>query len=483
MSENHIKLKKISDYLWEIPQEGGMKVPGRIYASSKILKEIEKDESLKQVANVAFLPGIVGYSLAMPDIHWGYGFPIGGVAATTLDEGVISPGGVGYDINCGVRLLRTDLETDYVKKNIKKIISALYSSVPTGVGSHGAIPRLSLSEERQLLEEGVNWAGSRGFGDPADILHIEEKGQLAGADSSRVSSRALERGLKQVGTLGSGNHFLEIDEIVEVYDEKAAEKMGLKKGGITITIHTGSRGLGYQVCDDYLKRIIRAMPEYGLKLPDRQLACVPVDSKEGRDYFSAMKCAANYAWVNRQVIMHLTIDAIEKALNISPDRHGIRLVYDVCHNIAKFEVHIIQGKKVKLCVHRKGATRAFPPGHPDIPEDYKEIGQPVLVPGDMGRNSFVCVGSEGAMKFTFGSTCHGAGRIMSRRASFRESKGRDLYKEIERMGVFAMSTGRGTMAEEMPYAYKNVNEVVDVMHKAGISKKVVKLKPIGVIKG
>ncbi|MEW6027064.1 MAG: RtcB family protein [Planctomycetota bacterium] len=481
-----MKLNKITDYLWEIPQsaQGCMNVPGRIYASGKLLEIVGEDKSPEQVANVACLPGIVNYSLAMPDIHWGYGFPIGGVAAFDIEKGgIISPGGVGYDINCGVRLMRTNLFARDIQAKLKEIISALYYAIPSGIGSAGAIPKLNPEEERRLLTEGAKWAIEKGYGYKEDLAHIEDNGVIPGADPSIVSETAIKRGLPQVGTLGSGNHFLEIDRVAEIYRPEIARVFGLESDMIVIQIHSGSRGLGYQVCDDYVRKLLKAAQKYGINLPDRQLACAPVKSDEGREYLSAMACAANYAWVNRQVMMHLAREALMKTLDLNPKELGAELIYDVCHNIAKIEEHIVGGTTKKLCVHRKGATRAFAPHHPAVPKDYQAIGQPVLVPGDMGRNSFLCVGTDEAMKNTFGSTCHGAGRVASRSAMLRSTRGRNLFREMEAMGVLVMAKSRESLAEEMPAAYKDVTDVVEVMEEAGISKKVARFKPLGVIKG
>ncbi|OGU54384.1 MAG: RNA-splicing ligase RtcB [Ignavibacteria bacterium RBG_13_36_8] len=479
-----IEINKIHDNLWEIPAFGGMKVPGRIYASQKMLEtQISNDEALKQVVNVAHLPGIQKYSLAMPDIHWGYGFPIGGVAATDIDEGVISPGGVGYDINCGVRVAVTNLEYKSVQDKIKKLIDSLFNNVPTGVGSSGAIRKLSIKELQDVLLKGAEWAVENDFGTNDDLLHTEENGRLKSADPSTLSKRAIERGLDQAGTLGSGNHFLEIDVVEEVFDAEKAEVMEIFPGQVVIQIHSGSRGLGYQVCDDFLKILVQAEKKYGFKLPDRQLTCAPVKSQEGENYLSAMRCAGNFAWNNRQIIMHLTKKCLLQTLKMSESELGFHLIYDVCHNIAKIEDHVIDGKKKTVCVHRKGATRAFQPGNSQIPPKYKSIGQPVLIPGDMGRYSFIAVGTQRAMEETFGSTCHGAGRVHSRHEAIRLSKGKNLREELDKSGVIVQAKGFKTIAEEMPFAYKDVSEVVDVMHKAGISKKVAKFRPVGVIKG
>ncbi len=480
--ERH-ELKKIHDNLYEIPKTGQMKVPGRIFADAVLLSTILADQSPEQVRNVATLPGILRYSLAMPDMHWGYGFPIGGVAATDIKTGVISPGGVGYDINCGVRLVRTDLRHSDVRDRVRDLVGALFEKIPCGVGSRNAIPKLSLSELDRVLVEGAAWAVKNGFGTTDDLEHTEESGSLPGANSDKVSERARERGRAQLGTLGSGNHFLEVQRVDEIFEPAVADAFGLQEGSITLMIHSGSRGLGYQVCDDYLKVMARASEKYGFSLPDRQLACAPVTSREGKDYFGAMACAANFAWANRQIMMHLGIETVLKTLHISPRNLGARLVYDVCHNIAKFEEHTVDGKKRMVCVHRKGATRAYPPGHPLVPRAYRAVGQPVLIPGDMGRASYVSVGTEAAMEETFGSTCHGAGRVLSRHKAVRAAKGRSICRELEDQGIIARSRGKRTMAEEMPEAYKDINNVVQVMHDAGIARKVARLKPLGVIKG
>lgn len=478
------EINQIDEMLWEIPRSGGMQVPGRIYASKNMMEtSIQNDEALKQVINVAYLPGIIKYSLAMPDIHWGYGFPIGGVAATSLDDGVISPGGVGYDINCGVRLAATSLEYEPNKKRIQKLIDNLFRDIPTGVGSSGAIKKLNLQELKKILRDGSHWAVENSFGTGEDLLFTEEHGKLNNADPSVVSDRALERGLDQAGTLGSGNHFLEIDVVENIYDSEAAAAFGLFKGQIVLLIHTGSRGLGYQICDDYLKLLLKQEKKFGYNLPDKQLACAPIKSDEGRDYLSAMNCAANFAWNNRQIIMDLARKTFINTLNISPGELGFKLVYDVCHNIAKIEDHIVGGKIQKVCVHRKGATRAYPAGSSEIPESYFKTGQPVLIPGDMGRYSYVSVGQNKSMEETFGSSCHGAGRLQSRHQALKEGKGRDLIKELNNKGVIIQAQGYKTIAEEMPFAYKDVSEVVNVMHSSGISTKVAKLKPVGVIKG
>ncbi|MBI3600471.1 MAG: RtcB family protein [Nitrospinae bacterium] len=479
-----VPLKKIDDYRWEIPvsYKEGMKVPGIIYTNETLLKAIQADQSIEQVANGAFLPGIVKASFAMPDMHFGYGLAIGGVVATDIKDGVVSPGGTGYDINCGVRLVRSNLYLKDIKDKAKELVNALYAEIPTGVGSKGRIT-LSPQEGRDLLVKGARWAVERGNGTKEDLEHTEAGGCLEGADPDKVSSRAFERGKRQEGTLGSGNHFLEIQYVDEIYDEKAANIMGIEKDSITVMIHSGSRGFGHQVCTDYLEVMETAVDKYNIKLPDRQLACAPINSPEGQDYLSAMRAAANYAWANRQFLMAWTREVFLKTLLISPKNLGMDLIYDVAHNIVKIEDHIVDGKKRRVAVHRKGATRAFPPGHPETPPAYKEIGQPVIIPGDMGRASYILVGTQRAMDETFGSTCHGAGRCLSRHAAIKATKGRAIHRELEDKGIYCRAAGRETLREEFPEAYKDVNEVVNVVHNAGISKKVARLKPLGVIKG
>jgi tRNA-splicing ligase RtcB len=476
-------LLRVHDYLWEIPKRGAMRVPGRIYASERLLEDLRDDPALTQVANVACLPGIVGYSLAMPDIHWGYGFPIGGVAAIDVEDGVISPGGVGYDINCGVRLIRTNLRYDDIAGKVDSLADALYAAIPAGVGSEGAIPGLPIAELRKVLREGAIWAKNNGYASGADLEHTEENGRLAMADPEAVSEQAYQRGRKQLGTLGSGNHFLECSRVDEVYQPEVARALKLELGQVAVLIHSGSRGLGHQTCDDHLRVIGAAMARYGIELPDRQLAAVPIKSPEGRAYLGAMAAAANFAWCNRQIMMHLAERAFMQTLAMSPAELGFALVYDVCHNIAKFEEHTVEGGRRLLCVHRKGATRAFGPGHPALPAALRELGQPVLIPGDMGRYSFVLIGLENAMRETFGSTCHGAGRVMSRTQAKREARHRDLFAELAAAGVTVRARGRATVAEEMPMAYKDVAEVVGVMEAAGVSRRVARLKPFAVVKG
>lgn len=477
-------LEKVDDYRFRIPKsyKPGMRVPGLIYADDRLMEHIRLDMAPEQVANVAHLPGILSQSMAMPDIHWGYGFPIGGVAGFDVEKGVISPGGVGYDINCGVRLLRTNLRKEDIEKYLERLVRALFEEVPSGVGSKGKI-RISDREVMEVLVKGARWAYEKGYGIREDLESIEEGGEMKGADPSKISQRALERGRPQLGTLGAGNHFLEIQEVEEVFLPEVAKVFGIEKGEITVMIHTGSRGLGYQICDDNVRVLGKVTQKYGIEIPDRQLACAPVNSPEGRAYFSQMVCAANYAWANRQAITHWVRKAFSKVLGKPFEELGMGLVYDVAHNIAKIEEHTINGKRVKVCVHRKGATRAFPKGHPAIPEKYRSTGQPVLIPGDMGTHSYLLVGTELALKETFGSTCHGAGRVWSRKRALKETRGRSIKEELKSKGILVMSASRETLREEVPEAYKDVDIVVDVSDKAGISKKVARMRPLGVVKG
>ncbi len=481
----HGPLEQISECCWRIPKsyKEGMRVPGLIFSDERLLEQIKKDQAPEQVANVAFLPGIQYASLAMPDIHWGYGFCIGGVCATDPDEGgVISPGGVGYDINCGVRLVRSNLYYQDVKPHLRSLVEELFRQVPTGVGKSGKY-RFDRKELKHLLAEGSSFVIGRGLGTPGDLEFTEAGGRLDGADPEAVTDRAQTRGADQCGTLGSGNHFLEVQVVDHVFDEPAAQAMGLEKDMVCVMIHSGSRGLGYQVCDDALAMLRKAPEKYGIDLPDRQLACAPVNSPEGQKYIAAMRAAANFAWCNRQLLMQQAREVFGKVFGRTWQELQMNLVYDVCHNIAKFEEHEIGGKRKRLWVHRKGATRAFPPNHPEIPSAYRKIGQPVIIPGDMGRASWVLAGRPGSMEQTFGTTCHGAGRAMSRTAAVKEAGGRNISKELEAKGVIARAQSRRGLAEEQPKAYKNVDEVVEVVHKAGLSAKVARMRPIGVIKG
>ncbi|MCL4500575.1 MAG: RtcB family protein [Deltaproteobacteria bacterium] len=478
-----MKLRQIDEYRWEIPREGKMRTRGLIFASKEMLPKIMEDKSLEQVANVATLPGIVGPSMAMPDIHWGYGFPIGGVAAFDLQEGVVSPGGVGYDINCGVRLLRTNLQKPDVECCIDDLVNTLFRNIPSGVGSRRKDLQLSGATLKEVMRQGAGWAVKNGFGSQSDLDHIEALGKIDGADPERVSQFAMDRGKDQLGTLGSGNHFVEVGYVLELFDDKLASALGLFKDQVTAIVHTGSRGFGHQVCSDYIKVMLKAVAKYGIDLPDRQLCCAPLTSPEAKQYLGAMASAANFAFANRQMITHWVRESFEQVFKLGPKGLGLELVYDVAHNIAKIEEHTVDGKKMKVCIHRKGATRAFPPGHPETPEAYKKTGQPVLIPGDMGRYSFVLVGTEKALTETFGSTCHGAGREMSRHQALKVAKGRRIVQEMAEKGIVVRGAGRATIDEEISEAYKDVSAVVDVCHGAGIAKKVAKLKPLGVIKG
>jgi tRNA-splicing ligase RtcB len=475
-------MKKIADCKWLIEKQGNMRVPGIVYASDKLYEAMKSDNSLEQVRNVAHLPGIQKYSLAMPDIHWGYGFPIGGVAAMDIEDGVISPGAVGYDINCGVRVLRTNLKAPDLKKNKELLTNKIYSAVPCGVGSKSDI-KLSFSTLKRVLNEGSSWAVKNGFGWDDDLEYTEENGRLEGADPEIISDRALERGQKQLGTLGSGNHFIEIQKVSEIFDEKASKIMGLELDGITIMIHTGSRGFGHQVCSDWVKNLRGVKSKFNIDLPDEQLICAPINSREGKDYLSAMRAAANFAWVNRQVILSRVRGSFSEIFGKSAESLGMNLIYDVAHNIAKVEEHTVEGKRKKLCVHRKGATRSFPPNHPEIPEKYKEFGQPVLIPGDMGTASYILLGTGKAMEETFGSTCHGAGRLLSRKKAIKATGGRNITGELKKKGIYVRSRSVKTIREEVPEAYKDINEVVDVVSRVGISKKVAKMIPLAVVKG
>ena len=481
---NFDDLKRIDEYVYEIPStfREDMRIPARFYSDPELLKGVLGDKSLDQLVNTATLPGTVRYALAMPDIHQGYGFPIGGVVATELPDGVISPGGVGYDINCGVRLLATHLEEGEIKPYVDNLASALYANCPSGVGRGGNI-KLKKRELDQVMETGAHWALKRGFATDSDLERTEESGRLQGADATKVSQRAKERGKGQVGTLGGGNHFIEIDIVNDIFDETAAQRMGLFRGQIAVQIHCGSRGLGHQVCSDYVKRFQKSIGKYHLNLPDRELVCAPLSSPEGQEYLAAMKAAANYAFANRQVLTHHIRRSFEMVLAGKVKNYSIYQIYDIAHNMAKIETHEIDGRQVKLCVHRKGATRAFGPGSDVLPAVYRDIGQPVLVPGSMGTASWVLLGTQGSMAMTFGSTCHGAGRTLSRKKAKKSVHGARLREELEAQGIHIRAGSMSGLAEEAPIAYKDVNRVVDVVHGAGIAKKVAKLTPIAVIKG
>jgi tRNA-splicing ligase RtcB (3'-phosphate/5'-hydroxy nucleic acid ligase) len=477
-----IQLKKLDSCRWVIPKTGAMRVPGLIFSNEHLIKDIKKDQSLVQVANVATLPGIIGHSLAMPDIHWGYGFPIGGVAAFSLDDGIVSPGGVGYDINCGCRLMTTMLRADDIAEDMELLVSALFRDIPAGIGSRGAI-RLSEKAQDKVARMGAAWAVSEGYGEPDDLERTEDRGTMEGADPSLVSERARKRGSDQLGTLGSGNHFIEIQVVDEIIDSEKAIAFGLFKGQLTILVHSGSRGFGHQICDDFLKKMGSLNPKGSYRIPDRQLASAPIASELGRQYMAAMACAANYAWANRQILMHWIKETVIASLAITPRELGMKLLYDVCHNIAKREQHTLEGRSISVLVHRKGATRALPPHHPLLPEAFRLTGQPVLIPGDMGTSSYVLAGAKGSMEQSFGSTCHGAGRVLSRSKAVKLAKDRSILRELRNKGIFVQSRGKKTLKEEMPDAYKDVSRVVEVVHEAGLAIKVAKLRPLGVVKG
>ncbi len=476
------RLQPIDDWRWRIPRDRdrGMRTDVRIYASRAILAHIEKDSSLEQAANVATLPGIVGSSLAMPDIHQGYGFPIGGVCATDENEGgVVSPGGVGFDINCGVRLVRTNLiETD-VRPRLKQAVDQIFRDVPCGTGGSGFV-KMSEKDLEQVLVEGARWMVSHGYGQASDAEHSEAGGRLPDADPAAVSERAKQRGRPQLGTLGSGNHFLEIQYVESIHDAAAAQAMGLAVGQVVVLIHSGSRGLGHQVCTDALRDMNAAMKKYGIQLPDRQLACTPIGSPEGEQYLLGMRAAANFAWANRQAITHFLRNALARVFGASAK---LGVIYDVCHNIAKFERHQVAGVEREVLVHRKGATRAFPPHHPEMPAAYRAVGQPVFIPGSMGTASWVLAGQQGSMRETFGTCCHGAGRLLSRTAAKRGRSVQEVIESLEAKGIYVRSETKKGILEEIPEAYKDVDEVIEVVHNAGLAKKVARLRPMGVIKG
>ena len=483
MQFNGHPINKISDAIWEIPHSGEMTVPARFYATEKMLPQIFKDKALSQLLNVAHLPGIQKYAMAMPDIHYGYGFPIGGVAAFDEENGIISPGGVGYDINCGVRFCRTDLTYKNIKDRIPKIVEGFYKFVPSGLGSSGAIKKLNHTEETEVMLKGAQWAIKQGFGNESDLQHIENYGCMDEANPDTISDRARQRGLDQIGTFGSGNHFLEIGIIDKIYNAQLAHKFSLEQDQVIVIVHSGSRGFGYQVCDDFLHQMVRELPSFPYKIPDKQLACAPYNSKLGQEYYQAMCCAANYAWANRQVLMSLAKKALIKTLSISENQLGFQLIYDVCHNIAKVETHNVNGQDMKLCVHRKGATRAFGPGRDELSEEYREIGQPVIIPGDMGTNSYLLIGTEQAMQESFGSCCHGAGRVMSRSKAKRTFSFQQVKNELQKKGIVVFSVQKSTLVEESPQTYKNVSDVVEAVEMAGLAKKIARTRPLGVLKG
>jgi len=480
--ETYLGAVQLDEFRWELPRQGGMRVPGLLFADREMLEQMMSDRTPDQVRNAAHLPGILGASIAMPDAHWGYGLPVGGVVATDEHAGVVSPGAVGYDIGCGVRLLASRLTRAEVSPRGEKLADALYANVPCGVGSHGAVT-VKRDELEDVLRRGARWALGRGMGGGSDLEHCEEGGVLEGADPRWVSEGARERGRGQLGTLGSGNHFLEVQEVDRVFDERAASAMGLAIGTVTVMIHCGSRGLGHQVCTDHVREVGRKLGEWRISLPDRQLACAPIGSLEGERYLGAMRAAANFAWANRQCIADGVRRAFRSVLGGGEREPSLTLVYDVAHNIAKFEHHRVAGGRVRCLVHRKGATRAFPAGHPDVPPAYRALGQPVLVPGDMGRCSYVLKGSAGSMTHAFGSSCHGAGRRMSRTQAVRETRGRDLVEELRGVGVTVRYQGRDTLREETSEAYKDVEHVVRVVAGADLAQPVARLRPFIVVKG
>jgi tRNA-splicing ligase RtcB len=484
-SENKIPLERVDANRWRIPQRfnPAMRVPGMVYADDQLLELMLADNALQQVANVATLPGIVGYSLAMPDIHWGYGFPVGGVAATDAEQGVISPGGIGFDINCGVRLLASDLVHDQVRGKVDKLADELFNNLPSGVGGAG-MRNLTLEEMHAVMERGAGWAVEEGYGFAEDIDVTEEQGCLAGANPATVSRQAIQRGIKQLGSLGSGNHFCEVQMVDHIYDEAAAQTLGIAQvGQIVTTIHCGSRGFGHQIAEDYIKLAEARQQEYGFNLVDRQLACLPLQSEEGQAYLSAMACGANFAWANRQLLMHSVRKAFASVFGRKARPKDMPLVYDVCHNIAKMEEYEVGGQLQRVCVHRKGATRAFPANHPAVPERYRVVGQPVLIPGDMGRYSFVLVGAQGSMEQSFGSCCHGAGRRQSRTTARKSLSSRDLLDMLAARGVTVRVHSKNLLPEEAPSAYKDAQQVVNVVHNAGLASLVARLKPVIVVKG
>ena len=477
-------MKRISEFEWEIhpSYRSDMRVPVRIFATRKLLEAIMDDKSLEQAVNSATLPGLVGYVVVMPDMHQGYGFPIGGVAATRLPKGVISPGGIGYDINCGVRLLGSQIEYEAVKPLLSDLATALNQNCPSGVGTKGHL-RLNEKELDQVCQIGSRWALKEGYANDADLRRTEESGFIDGADPGKVSRRAKDRGRPQVGTLGAGNHFIEVDVVEQIYDDRAAQVMGLVEGNLTVQIHCGSRGFGHQICTDYVKDFQGAVRKYGIELPDRELVCAPLDSNEGQNYLAAMRCAANYAFANRQVLAHFARKAFEQVMAGRVNNWHLHQVYDIAHNMGKIETHTIAGEQVEVCVHRKGATRAFGPGFEGLPGEYRSIGQPVLVPGSMGTASWGLVGTKGSMERSFGSSCHGAGRVMSRSKAKKTIWGEDLRAELQARGIQIRAGSMAGLAEEAPAAYKDVDDVVDTVAGAGIAKKVVRLKPVVVIKG
>jgi tRNA-splicing ligase RtcB len=480
-----VPLEKIGDYIWHIPKyKEGMRVPGVVFADKNLLEKMQTDRTLEQCVNVAHLPGIYKYSITLPDGHEGYGFPIGGVAATDYNEGVISPGGVGYDINCGVRLLTTNFSEQDIRPKLPQLANAMFNNVPCGLGSRRKDLKITAYDLDRLVTEGVQWVIDRGLGWAEDAEHCEERGCMKNADPDKVSATAKSRGLTQIGTLGSGNHFLEIQKVDRIYNVKTARVFGIEEEGqVTIMIHCGSRGFGHQICSDYLRVMERVVQKYKIALPDRELACAPGSSTEAEDYYKAMACAVNYAFANRQVIMHWVRQSFQQIYREDPEKFGLKLVYDVAHNIAKIENHRVNGEEKKVWVHRKGATRAFPRGHAEIPLDYRSEGQPVLIPGSMGTSSWLLVGTEKAMEISFGSTAHGAGRMMSRAAAKRRYWGGDIKAALEKRGIYVKSASAVVLAEEADPAYKNVDIVAEVSDRVGIATKVARIVPLAVIKG
>jgi tRNA-splicing ligase RtcB len=477
-------LKRVSKYIWEIPAtfRADMRVPARIYASEAMLPDVLKDQSVEQLINATTLPGVVQYTIAMPDVHQGYGFPVGGVAATLLPDGVISPGAIGYDINCGVRLLASELDATEAEPFLDTLATTIYQTCPSGVGQGGRY-KLNNHELNKVLSQGAKWCLSQGLATPQDIEHTEEQGHLEGADPERVSAQARDRGRDQLGTLGAGNHFIEVDRVATVYDPASADAFGLWQGQVVVQIHCGSRGMGHQICTDYVREFQKVVARYGIKLPDRELVCAPLSSPEGEAYLAAMRCAANFAFANRQVLAALIRESFERVFAGSGLSSTIRQVYDVAHNIAKIEQHEVDGKRLRVCVHRKGATRAFGPGAPEIPADYQAVGQPVLVPGSMGTASYVLAGTVGSMAQTFGSTCHGAGRMLSRTAAKKRVQGAEVRRQLNERGIRVRAGSMAGLAEEAPFAYKQVEQVVEVVERAGIAHIVARLEPLAVIKG
>jgi tRNA-splicing ligase RtcB len=478
------RIERVAEYVWEIPKtfRDDMRVPARLYADEDLLDAALADNSLVQLVNTATLPDVIKHAIAMPDIHQGYGFPIGGVIATRLPEGVISPGGVGYDINCGVRLLASLAPVEDVKPHLEKIASRLYANCPSGVGSHGCL-RLKNAELDRVLHDGSRWMLDQGYASRDDLDRTEEFGRIPDADAAFVSDRARERGQNQLGTLGAGNHFIEVDRVAEVYDQSTAARLGIYSGNVAVQIHCGSRGLGHQICEDYVSRFQKMVRDYGIELPDRELVCAPFDSKEGQEYFHAMACAANFAFANRQLLAHLIRQSFEEVLAGKITDYYLRQVYDIAHNMAKIEEHEVGGRSVRVCVHRKGATRAFGPGTSALPHDLRDLGQPVLIPGSMGTASYVLIGTTEAMQQTFGSTCHGAGRVMSRARAKKMVRGAELRDQLKSRGILICAGSMSGLAEEAPQAYKDVSRVVDVVHSLGIGRKIARLEPIAVIKG